>query len=102
MTGEHLAETAEIQFAERVDQAQALVDDAMVYSGINRSTAPVRYAAAERCVRYGVFVALGLTEIIGDVSSDYLATQDKALRETAVEIHRIDLYRSRTASRIRD
>ena len=77
--------TTDTLMSKGLETADMLIAEAMEYAGVNQKTAPKKYEAVERGVRYAVFTSLGLTGIVGTISEEF-ANGDRTLRNTIFEI----------------
>ncbi len=75
-SGEPEPTSVEFIYSTGLQHASELIDEAMRYTKINSSTAPVRYESAKRGVKYAIYTTLGLTGIVGSLSEDFVAEQD--------------------------
>lgn len=69
--------TPEFTLLDEIAQAEHIVEGALLYSGINPNTAPVRYSAAEKAARYAVYVALGITSSAESIPHSSTVQLDK-------------------------
>lgn len=66
----------ELVMGEGLREASRMIDEAMNFTKINPTTAPVRFESAKNGVKYSVYTSLGLTGIVGFLSNEFLANQD--------------------------
>lgn len=82
----------EFKLLDDIVQAEHIVEDALLYSGINPNTAPVRYGAAEKAARYAVYVALGITSSAESIPQSFTAQLDKTQQDQIRTIQHMGRY----------
>lgn len=88
----------EYGFQQELAKAKGVIIEALEYSRVNPDTAPVRYAAVERGVKYAVYTTLGFTGMINLITPEYIGQVDRETQSAIREIRYIAQVESRAAA----